>query len=39
MPQLAAWCAQAGFDLVELKNIDSLPKPKLIVNYLSDRGI
>jgi A/G-specific adenine glycosylase len=39
LPQLFEWCAQAGFDLVELGNIDSLPKPKLIVNYLSDRGI
>ena len=39
LPQLNAWCIQAGFELVDLQNIDSLPKPKLIVNYLSDRGI
>lgn len=39
LPQLTTWCIQAGFDLVDVKNIDALPKPKLIVNYLSDREI
>ena len=39
LPQLAEWCIQEGLDLVDLGNIDSLPKPKLIVNYLTDRGI
>jgi len=39
LPLLAEWCVQEGFDLVDLATIDSIPKPKLIVNYLSDRGI
>ena len=37
--ELAKWCQKKGFDLVEHEQIDALPKPKLIVRYLTDREI
>ena len=37
--ELAKWCQKEGFDLVEHEQIDALPKPKLIVRYLTDREI
>lgn len=37
--ELAKWCQKEGFDLVEYEQIDALPKPKLIVRYLTDREI
>jgi len=37
--ELAKWCQKEGFDLVEHEQIDTLPKPKLIVCYLTDREI
>ena len=36
---LAEWCENKGFLLVREKDIDYLAKPKLIVNFLDDRGI
>ena len=38
-PELAKWCQKEGFDLVDEQQIDALPKPKLIVRYLTDREI
>ena len=37
--ELVHWCQKVGFDLVEQQQIDALPKPKLIVRYLTDREI
>ena len=37
--ELVHWCQKEGFDLVEQQQIDALPKPKLIVRYLTDREI
>jgi A/G-specific adenine glycosylase len=37
--ELAHWCQKEGFDLVDQQQIDALPKPKLIVRYLTDREI
>ena len=37
--ELVHWCQNEGFDLVEQQKIDALPKPKLIVRYLTDREI
>jgi hypothetical protein len=37
--ELVNWCQKEGFDLVDQQQIDALPKPKLIVRYLTDREI
>jgi A/G-specific adenine glycosylase len=37
--KLVQWCQKEGFDLVDQQQIDALPKPKLIVRYLTDREI
>jgi A/G-specific adenine glycosylase len=37
--ELVRWCQKEGFDLVDQQQIDALPKPKLIVRYLTDREI
>ena len=37
--ELVHWCQKEGFDLVDQQQIDTLPKPKLIVRYLTDREI
>lgn len=37
--ELVHWCQKEGFDLVVQRQIDALPKPKLIVRYLTDREI
>mgnify|MGYP003845488041 FL=1 len=37
--ELVHWCQKEGFDLVDQQQIDALPKPKLIVRYLTDREI
>jgi A/G-specific adenine glycosylase len=36
--KLAQWCEEEGFNLVSENEIEYLAKPKLIVNFLSDRG-
>ncbi len=38
-PELGKWCQKEGFDLIDEQQIDALPKPKLIVRYLTDREI
>ncbi len=38
-PQLAEWCENQGYLLVEDEKIDQLAKPKLIVNFLNDAEI
>jgi A/G-specific adenine glycosylase len=38
-PILSKWCEKEGFLLVNEEDIDYLPKPKLIVNFLHDQGI
>jgi A/G-specific adenine glycosylase len=37
--ELQQWCQNGGFELVTLEKIDALPKPKLILRYLTDREI
>jgi len=37
LPKLREWCQNEGFDLVVEEEIDGLPKPKLILRYLTDR--
>jgi A/G-specific adenine glycosylase len=37
--ELIHWCQKEGFDLVDHQQIDALPKPKLILRYLTDREI
>lgn len=37
--ELSKWCENEGFLLVAEKEIESLAKPKLIVNFLNDQGI
>ena len=37
LPNLRDWCQNEGFDLVVEQEIDGLPKPKLILRYLTDR--
>lgn len=39
LPELAKWSQKEGFELVEEQKIDALPKPKLILRYLTDREI
>lgn len=39
LSNLEEWCQEAGFMLVEEAKIEYLAKPKLIVNFLNDRGI
>ena len=39
LAELAKWCQKEGFELVDEQQIDALPKPKLIVRYLTDREI
>jgi A/G-specific adenine glycosylase len=39
LPELSKWCQKEEFDLVDEQQIDALPKPKLIVRYLTDREI
>ena len=39
LPELVQWCQKEGFNLVEDQQIDALPKPKLILRYLTDREI
>lgn len=36
---LTDWSKNEGFRLIKLEEIDALPKPKLIVRYLTDRQI
>lgn len=36
---LASWCDKRGFVLVDQEEIETLAKPKLIVNFLTDQGI
>ncbi len=38
-PDLEQWCENQGYFMVEEERIDQLPKPKLIVNFLSDAEI
>lgn len=38
-PELAQWCENEGYLLVSENEIESLAKPKLIVNFLNDHGI
>jgi A/G-specific adenine glycosylase len=37
--ELAQWCENEGYLLVAENEIEFLPKPKLIVNFLTDHGI
>ena len=37
--ELAQWCENEGYLMVSEKEIESLAKPKLIVNFLNDQGI
>lgn len=39
LPELVQWCQKEGLNLVEEQQIDALPKPKLILRYLTDREI
>lgn len=39
LAELAKWCQKEGFDLIDIQQIDALPKPKLILRYLTDREI
>jgi A/G-specific adenine glycosylase len=39
LPELVQWSQKEGFNLVEEQQIDALPKPKLILRYLTDREI
>jgi hypothetical protein len=39
LAELAKWCQKEGFDLIDAQQIDALPKPKLILLYLTDREI
>jgi A/G-specific adenine glycosylase len=39
LAKLTQWCQNEGFELIDLREIDALPKPKLIVRYLTDREI
>ena len=39
LPELGKWCQKEGFDLINQQDIDALPKPKLILRYLTDREI
>lgn len=38
-PELSQWCENEGYLLVSDIEIESLAKPKLIVNFLNDQGI
>lgn len=38
-PELSQWCEDEGYLLVAENEIESLAKPKLIVNFLNDQGI
>ncbi|MDA0315073.1 MAG: A/G-specific adenine glycosylase [Bacteroidetes bacterium] len=35
--ELEQWCQKKGLEVVEVGKIDALPKPKLILRYLTDR--
>ncbi|MFM7629381.1 MAG: A/G-specific adenine glycosylase [Algoriphagus sp.] len=39
MAQLKKWADLSGYQLVEERQLDALPKPKLMLRYLNDRGI